>query len=260
MSSDGFNISHSSPTAVLYDEGQGRTIEFKCRAGDDMTAISAPATDAWSYHTPPWAHEKRQIILDRLRSSGLIVYETSQLLLSVLSPDRAYRIETQWQPDERAPAWETVQITKVAGNRMILRLPLYSFADNIEFAEGGIVGIALQGRYGERHRLQLDVGGETFRLDDDPAEQPLTQLPDRLATKHPAPTLSYSSIPPARKPPWLGDLASAIISPLFVVGGVWMCIDGKTMKDRLIGGFGVFFFGAIAAVSIRTLLRRWRRL
>src|SRR5260370_15861390 len=162
MASDPFSISHSTPDVLLYDEGEGRTVEFQCRPGNDLTAVAAPAENMWAFHTPTWAHERRTIILQRLRASGLIVYETSQLLISVLSPDGTCRVEAQWEPDDRAPAWETLQITTVPDNRIILRLPLYSFADNVEFSRPGIAVIALLGRHGQRDRLRFNAIPDTI--------------------------------------------------------------------------------------------------
>ena len=257
MPTDSFTLSPAGPDVLIYDEGEGRTIQFKCRSGD-ATSIGVPAADVWQYQMPQWAHNRREVILERLRSTGAIVYETSQLLLSVVSPDGSFRVECTFEPDDRAPAWETLRIFKTPENRLLAALALYSFSQNVEFPEPGMAVIALEGRYGERHQLRVNVRRETFLLDADQAEQLLAALPQRLVDEHPRPVLSYSSIKPKRRPPWLLDAISAVIAPVFVAGGLFMCINGPAIRDRLIGLLGVVFFGAVAAASIQSLRKRRR--
>src|SRR5258708_23530839 len=98
MASDPFSISHSTPDVLLYDEGEGRTVEFQCRPGNDLTAVAAQAENMWEFHTPTWAHERRRVLRQRLQGSGLNIYETSQVLIYGLSPHGTWLAGAQRAP------------------------------------------------------------------------------------------------------------------------------------------------------------------
>jgi hypothetical protein len=207
---------------------------------------------------PAWAHDRRALIVDRLRKSGAILYEQDDEVTTVLSPGATFRIECISEYDDRAPAWDRLRVVATADERELVYLPLHGTHGLIEFPAPGIVHIPLQSRYGPKHQLRLDLVNGTFALDNSPQQEKLETLFARLQAQQPmaaAPAPSLIS-PASRAAQWLLDSVMVMIGLIFVAGGLWMSLTGHTLKDRLVGILGVLFFGACAVVAARGLFRR----
>ncbi|HEX4795039.1 MAG TPA: hypothetical protein VH370_14695 [Humisphaera sp.] len=257
MIQDDFTIHPKSNDVLVYDEHDGRTIEFAYRDDVQPPIVRIPALDAWLARTPAWAHERRQQIVERLRQAGTIIYEQGVSFTSVLSPDRTFRVECESEPDDRGPAMETTSVLLSDSGQRIVYLPMYGFDGSIEFPAPGLLTMMMHGRCGERFELRVNVATRTYRLDPDEPEQPLASLPDRLGltAKHVIAMPAITVAPPgARQQIWNAFIA--FIGLIFVAGGAWVSFAGKTAKDRLAGIVGVFLFGAAAFYAIRDLGRQ----
>jgi hypothetical protein len=259
MPGDQFTIHRKTDKVLVYDEGHGRTIEFACRSDINPVIVWTPAEPLWANKTPPWAHRDRVIIIARLRASGAIVYEQSPELTTVLSPDGTFRVEMTTEFDDRAPAWESTRIATTTGNREVLSLPLHGVSDIIHFPSPGVVVLPLLSRFGQRHQLRLNVTRNTFTLDADPAQHPVTMLESKLRAASPQLDALYHPRPrPVRRKSLLNDFAIALICSIFVLGGIWMTFTAAKPSDRLAGVVGVLLFGAGAVYSIITLRAQFK--
>jgi hypothetical protein len=187
-----------------------------------------------------------EIVLSRLAKSRI-----------ALSPDGQVRVECEYEPHERTAAWETLRIFVTKENRLILRLPRFYFEQEVEFPQLGTVDILLQGRYGQRHRLRVNVAHETFLLDLDAAEQPLAFLEERLTREAPKRLLGYR--PLKRRRAWLELMATAVLSILLVGGCIGMSLAGRTSRIRAMGAMSAVLFGIVAIVAVIVLLRGYLR-
>ena len=176
---------------------------------------------------------------------------------SISSPDGTFRVQCEYEPHERTAAWEVLRIVSNSDNRLLLKLPKYFFSQTIEFPEPGIAEIPLEGRFGQQHRLRVNVNKLTFLLDADQTEQPLELLPGRLLEVEPKEPLTDQ---PLKRPSmkWL-QLGVAILSPILAAAAMGMYLYGKTAKIRMMGVMWAICFGFIAAIAISLLARRLRR-
>jgi hypothetical protein len=259
MPGDPFTIRRKTDKVLVYDESNGRTIEFACRSDINPLIVWAPAEPLWASKTPPWAHRDRAIIIARLRASGTIVYEQSPELTMVLSPDGTFRVEMITEPDDRAAAWEGTHVVATSGDRQVLHLPLHGVSDVLHFPSPGVVVLPLLSRFGQRHQLRLNVPRNTFTLDADPTEHPLTVLESKLRAASPQLDALYHPRPrPIRRKNPLGDFAMALICSIFVLGGIWLASAGPKPSDHLAGIAGVILFGSGAVYSIFSLRAQFK--
>jgi hypothetical protein len=242
MSQNDFHIQRAWHDLLVYDEGEGRRIEFTCPSLGEPPRVHVPADATWAQRMPVWANGRRQIIVGRLRASGAIVYEQDRELTSVRSPDGTFRVECISQFDERAPAWERTRVVAMPGEQVLMHLPLHGVSGEIQFPQNGVVELPLLSRYGPKHQLRVNVSAGTFVLDVE-AEQPLELLQARLDLDSP-PQLPYARTKRSNRQQKFNDAALAVGCFLFVVGGIWMACAGKTTKDRWIGFMSTMFFGA----------------
>jgi hypothetical protein len=221
MVGDQFSIRYVSDDALVYDEGAGRSIQFGCKKSVNPPRVWAPASGWWVQRTPEWAHGRREVIVDRLRRSGVVLYEQGENLTTIRSLDGTFVVECYSQPDERAAPWQTTQVVLKPSGRVIVRLPLFEVSGEIHFSGAGVVELPLLSRYGPRHQLWVNVAHEKFRLDADETEQPLKVLAGRLELDSP----KFLMFPTSRQPSWrrpVQDVGTLIICALFVAGGIWM--------------------------------------
>ena len=129
-----------------------------------------------------------------------------------IAPDGSVRVQCVYEPHERTAAWENLQISSGIDNRNILSLPRFFFSDKIEFPEPGVAVIPLEGRFGQRHRLRVNVSTQTFMLDADTAEQPLVWLSERLQQESPKRLLTYKPLPTRRRNIFAAILTAIVLA------------------------------------------------
>src|ERR1700722_11442002 len=256
MSGEQFNIRRTTPQDVVYDEGPGHSVDFKCRPGVHPPRIWVPAQKYWANRMPTWAHSRRDVIISRLRAGGAILYEQDDTITTIRSPDGSFRVECITEPDERAAPWETTNVVTTADNQAIVHLPLFSVEGLIEFPHPGQVVLPLKSRYGPRHVLRVNVPHSNFRLDGDQADQPLHTLVSRMGYDTPRQQNRYVRPKTTSRRQVLGDVAIVLFGMIMVPGGIWMAFSATKLEDRLAGAAGVVLFGAGAVVSYRNLRRR----
>jgi len=244
---------------LVYSEGDGRSIEFSCRTAVKPVPVWIPLGRWWSERAPPWAQARRDIIVERVRNWGALVYEAlldagNNTLTTIRSPDGTFRVECLEEFDDRAPAWERTRIVATAGDEVLVDLPLHGVAGAIEFPRQGAVILDLLGRYVDRRRLRVDVARRQFHLDDDPelVEHPLPLLSSRLAP--PAPS-AQARAPLAGRRQSAFELMIGFLGAPFALGGLWLCLSGKSASDRL-AGIGGIVLGGFAVASAAAELRR----
>jgi len=128
------------------------------------------------------------------------------------SPDGSVRVECVYEPHERTAAWENLRIVSFADNRIVLSLPRYFFSEKVEFPEPAVVVIPLEGRFGQRHTLRVNVSKQTFLLDADQMEQPLAWLSDRLHAESPKRLLTYKPLRSRRRNIFAAVVTAIVIS------------------------------------------------
>jgi len=126
------------------------------------------------------------------------------------APDGSLRVECVYEPHERTAAWENLRIVSFVDNRIVLSLPRYFFSEKVEFPEPGVVVIPLEGRFGQRHRLRVNVNAQTFMLDADEKEQPLVWLSQRLHAESPKQLLTYKPLRRRR------NILAVVLTPIVV--------------------------------------------
>ena len=93
---------------LVYSEGDERSIEFSCRTAVKPVPVWIPLGRWWSERAPPWAQARRDIIVERVRNWGALVYEAlldagNNTLTTIRSPDGTFRVECLEEFDDRAP-------------------------------------------------------------------------------------------------------------------------------------------------------------
>ena len=263
MSNDPYTISTrqgaDAADLLVYSEGDGRSVEFNCRAAVNPVLVWIPLGRWWTEQAPPWAQAQRETIVERVRAWGAVVYEAllvadHNTLTTIQSPDRSFRVECLEEPDERAPAWERTRVIATAGDEVLVDLRLHGVNGAIEFPRPGVVILNLLGRYGDRRRLRVDVANRLFHLDGDLESdgQPLHLLAARLA---PPPARASAPLVERRQSGF--ELMSGLIGVPFALGGLWLSLSGKSASDRLAGIAGIVL-GGFAIASAAAELRRRR--
>jgi len=245
---------------LVYSEGDGRSIEFNCRAAATPVRVWVPLGRWWSERAPPWAQARRDVIVERVRDWGALVYEAlldagNNTLTTIRSPDGSFRIECLEEPDERAPAWERTRIVATAGDEVLVDLPLHGVTGEIGFPLPGEVILDLLGRYGDRRRVRVDVARRRFHLDGDPelAGHPLQLLSSRLTP--PAPS-AQARAPPVGRRQSAFELMMGLLGAPFALGGLWLSLSGKSASDRLAGIGGILLGGFAIATAAAEFRRR----
>src|SRR5450755_5125348 len=101
MAAAGYRIYPEWKEIVVYDEGDGRILRFDGDSVGDGFDVAVPAPDLWVAQTPPWAHERRGIILERPRAARCTLREVGVTSVIYRSPDGSFFVETCNEPDDR---------------------------------------------------------------------------------------------------------------------------------------------------------------
>ena len=239
---------------LVYDEGDGRTLRLDCDLVEPYQ-VSVPSADRWLNQTPPWAHERREIVLDRLRAAKCVICEEAQFTRTIHAPDGASQVQFHYEPDERGYVMRRISVVGGEG-QVLLELNDAELDGPVVFPAPGIVTLRFDLR--RRHRqLSIDVRDRKFWCH--PADEPesLDRLPVILA--EPAPRAVDDPQIRPRLRSILGSVGLLAGSLLFVAAGVWQSIAGRTPRDRGIGVLCIVFFGLCAAMGIVELRGKLRR-
>jgi hypothetical protein len=251
MPDDSYHITPQWKDLLVYDEGDGRRIEFDAGNMAEPYQVSVPAAGQWARRTPAWAHERRGIIIERLRKSGCIVEEVDNGVSTTLSPDGSFRVEVRQQDDYPAPPRRSIRIVLANGMEIVALDNCYP-RGIMTFPSPGelILPVHLNG---STQQLGVNVVDRTFWTH--PLEvQPLDSLPAWLA--------SQQSVRPAV--PWRSSPRRGRLWPilnlcgclLFVAAGIWIVFAGSNSKDRWMGALAAVLFGLCALAPIRELRSR----
>jgi hypothetical protein len=250
---DTHHIRPAWPDFMVYEDGEGHAVEFDCRSLEEPPQVSVPAKEHWAAKMPPWAHPQRELIIERLRASGCVVFEEGDGLSTALSPDGSLRVAVHSIEDERMGPWIIVSVLAMPGGEVLVNESNYRASTLFRFPRLGAVDISLTDRAGQRRYFEVDGASRTFRMHPSEVREPLAQLPARLGQVAPRQALAPS--PASAAANRLVNLACAFGSLLFVVGGAWITFVADTTKDRWMGVLSVVFFGACFA----TFWSDWRR-
>ena len=249
MGTESYRIRPEWPDAMVYEEGDARSIRFDCRSLHEPPRVLMPAAELWAEKMPAWAHDRRDLIVTRLRQAACLVLEEGADATRVLSPDGTIRLEMYRVEDERSGLWETVRVLAEPSGDVLAHLMNYGVSDVLRFPGPGLLIVSLTDRSSQRRLLQINAATRTFRMDPHDDEESLDLLPERLGlTREPA-----ALVPPRFQAGFSGVLSVVTLlgSLVLALGGAWMMVTGDTTKDRWIGGFGLLFFGAC-------LVTEWR--
>lgn len=223
------------------------------RTSPPTVSVAAPA--AWAACVPPWAIARRDAILAQLRAADYLVAEIERgaggvSTTTIAAPDGGVTLECRFEPDERAAPWEQTRVLGPGGIELAC-LALHALLGAPRFGSGGSVELELRGRYGDDHRLRVDVAARTFFLDGGPAE-PLDTLAARLEPPRPPPR-------PLQGPPGPRDLVRELflgfLGFVFALAGLWVAIAAHGTEDRLAGLAGL----ALGSWTVREAVAVWRR-
>jgi hypothetical protein len=245
-----FRIYPDWKDVMVYDEGDGRVLRLECDSlGGDQFQVSVPSVDCWSEETPVWAHEKRNLILARLRAARCNLCEVGQFIRTLFSPDGRFRVEIYYEPE---PPFRPREEIRVLGDQGLeARFPAAGVAGVISFPSPGMVIIPYNVD-GRRYQVGINTIDRTFWFPTHEDPQALENLPAVLAAQMPV------RVPVSIRPKFplavLWEFPTCLIA---VGGGIWQMIDGKTTKDHVLGAVCAIFFGACFTVPMGEL-RRWR--
>jgi hypothetical protein len=240
---------------LVYDEGDGRTLRLDCACIDPIYQVSLPTRDRWNEETPLWAHERRGIILDRLRAANCIICEVGRFVTCTGSPDGTFRVEVYYEPDERGYPLRSIRVVLNDDNFVLVDLPDAGLAGLLQFPQPGMLTLpfSIQSR---KYQIGINVREHTFWTHPNEIPRPLDQLAPTLAVQVPQSPAPRIAPLPLRS--LLGSIAYLATCVMFVAAGAWQMIDGHKTRDHWIGALCVLFFGLCAAVPIMEL-RRWGR-
>ena len=249
MIADTHRILPAWPEQLVYEEldapDESRRIEFNCRSLSEPVQVEVPAAARWADDgMPPWAFERRELILQRLRDAHCVVFEIEAERATALSPDGALLIEQQREFDDRSGLWETLRVLALPGREVLVHVLNYGGSSGFAFPAPGLLEFEVTDRLSRRHRVRLDAPNHRYALLPDGATEPLAMLPERLGMV----TSIRLYEPPGRRPlvRRIGTLLAAAGSLVLTAGGVWMAIEAPTTKERIIGAVGALFFAACA--------------
>lgn len=251
MPDPNFRIYPDWKDTLVYDEGDGRTLRLDCDCVEPYQ-VSVPSADRWLDQTPPWAHERREIVLERLRTAKCIICEESQFTRTIHAPDGTCHVESYYEMDERGHPIRWIRIIGTDRD-VVLDLNEAGLDGGVGFPGTGIVTLPFNLR-GRHRQIGINVRDRTFWCHPADEPQSLDRLPVIFA--EPAPRVVDN---PLIRPRWrsiLGSLGLIAASLLFVAAGIWQSIAGRTPRDHWIGAICAIFFGLCAAAGIADL-RRW---
>jgi hypothetical protein len=252
---DFFRIYPDWKDVIVYDEGAERVIRFGCGSVGQTFYVTVPDASCWMRDTPAWAHDRRVLILARLRAADCILSEAGQFVCSTRSPDGQFRVEQCDEPDPPFRPRSEVRVVINESDRRVVTLPSAQVSGLILFPMPGRVSIPFNMPNG-RHQIGIDVNEETFWFDRNERPELLKHLSAAIAALFPVSRVQHASAKPKTV---AGAIFWLMVSVMFVAGGIWMMIDGQTTKDRVIGLLGAVFFGLCAAAPIIDLQRMRKR-
>ena len=249
--SDNYRIYPDWKDILVYDEGDGRTLRLDCDNMQEPYQVYLPSARLWQEQMPPWANERRQIIVDRILAANVVVCVVDGFVRSISSPDGAFRVDAYYEQDERGYPMRWVRV--IAGDAIVASFDDATLAGVAQFPVPGEVILPLEI---ERERVQIGINlnNRTFWFHPNERPEPLDQLRPALASLQPPPF-----IPPLIRPSLrslIGSIVLLSISLMFVAAGLFECFAGHTAHDRWIGVLGVIFFGVCGATSVWDV-RRW---
>ena len=253
MPDSNYRIYPDGKDTLVYDEGDGRTLRFNCDLVEPFQ-VYVPNDQRWVQQTPDWAHERRQIVLDRLRAAKIIICEEAEFTRTIYAPDGTFRIESYYEMDERGYLMRWVRVLG-ADEQVLLHLNDANLSGSIGFPGPGMVTIPFN-LHGRSHQIGINVRDRTFWFHPTDDPQPLDCLAAALAER--LPRMSADPLIRPRLRSILGSVGLLAGSLLFVAGGIWQSLAGRTSRDRWIGILCTIFFGLCAAMGIIDL-RRWHR-
>jgi hypothetical protein len=238
------------PDTIVYEDEQGRSIVFDTRTMAEPPHVVVPTVAQWAGQVPAWAHDQRDLIIERLRAAKCIVAERDGSGVRTWSPDGTLRVDEDHLEDERAGPWEPIQLVEVATGKSIAFALNHDARELPYFPRPGVAVLSMQDRAGLRHRVEIDANARTFcmlRMQETEAPEPLSRLEAKLGLGFTKTVLPE----PMRTALWCGfQVVLTLASLVFVLGGAWMALTAGTAKDRWTGVAGVLFFGACGVASL----------
>src|SRR5438067_3109458 len=135
---------------LVYDEGDGRTLRLDCDCVEPYQ-VSVPSADRWAEQTPPWAHERREIVLERLRAAKCIICEESEFTRTIHAPDGGCRVEIYYEMDERGYLMRAIRVIRGDGE-ILLNLNDAAPAGAVGFPAVGIITLPFK-LHGRSHQI-----------------------------------------------------------------------------------------------------------
>jgi hypothetical protein len=247
------------PDIMVYEDEQGRAIEFNTRSMAEPPHVVLPSVAQWTSEVPGWAHDQRDTIAERLRKAGCVLAEQDGRNVRTFSPDGMLRVDEDYQHDERSGPWETIQLIELASGKSLAFALNHDTSELPLFPQPGVAVLSMQDRAGLRHRVEIDAKAGAFRMlrmQEAGPPEPLSRLDDRLGLG-PSPTILPE---PARSAMWCGlQAVLALASLVFVLGGAWMLLTAATAQERWTGLAGVLFFGACGVASLTEVRSHMRQ-
>jgi hypothetical protein len=244
MTDPGYRITPQWKDLVVYDEGEGRKLEFDAGIMIERMQLSVPMASRWQLDTPAWAHDRRDEVVGRIRDAGFIVEEFADNCRRIFSPDGSFHVEFWREDDHPAPPLTSVRIVETPGNETLLNLTYAEQRGIVSFPGRGMVTLPFV-HNNQHYQLGVNVPARTFQFHADEAAMSLSELAARLNPPLPPP----ASLATRR----IGPVIQLIICLVFVVAGIWMAFVRHSVKDRWIGAMASLFFAACAVAPLSDL-------
>jgi hypothetical protein len=244
MSEEHYRIYPDWKEVLVYDEGPDRMLRFDCDNLQQPYQVYLPSASRWRDETPPWAHERREIILDRIRAANVVICVVDGPLRSIESPDGTLRVDAYYDLDERGSPMRSVRV--IWGMETVAELGEALLSGSPQFPAAGEVVLPLK-IHKQAVQIGINANDRTFWFHRNERPAPLCELASALQSPRPAP----KPLPPA--PPrrsireWFSVVFTLSVAFLFVAAGIFECFMGRTARERWIGALGVIFFGLCGA-------------
>ncbi|HEX3356601.1 MAG TPA: hypothetical protein VHS31_06425, partial [Tepidisphaeraceae bacterium] len=144
---------------LVYEESPDRKLQFQCDCVEPYQ-VHLPAPELWPTQTPPWAHDRRDLILNRLRAANCIICEVDRTTISILSPDNTFRVEIYSEPDDRGHPLRALRI-RTTNNQLLADIHDAHLTAEVTFPAPGELILPFN-LNSTRYKIAINIPNKTF--------------------------------------------------------------------------------------------------
>jgi hypothetical protein len=228
---------------MVYAE-EGRELRLACTSPAEPPVVFVPDERNWRTQVPEWAHERRALVIQRLRGAGCVLSEQDGVFTRTRSLDGVLLVESEDVRDDRSGLWDAARVIDNRSGEVIAHVHGYRGACDVRFDGAHSLTLSFHDHH-ERRTLVLDADRKLFTLDGATPDRPLVEL-SRALTIRP----STSPVQPSStrtRISWLYVVGGAVLT----LTGLWQLIFAAALDQRALGGLCTVFFAATTWAALR---------